>query len=474
MSFRQSCRAKGGAFSLVLASFGRCDTVLSAGYASVSPNRNNEFQTSDSTISQGAEGGLRTRLGRGLTGITGAAVLVAVALTAACGSAIKPGQADGGTPPAEMAALDRDRHVSTLAKTPGRRLPGAVVSSRFDAAERASVTMASLESDPELVLRRPAVPQQAAPSGRAVTQLVSFATAPFPYDGAVPGRGPFLDAGSGARQGHRTARGGILWQDQTFGDDRVLVHIPAGFDPRRQAVMVVFFHGHGATLERDVRDRQQVAEQITASGANAVLVAPQFAYDARDSSAGKFWTERGFRSFLDEAGRKLAGMSGDAASARAFARMPVVLIAYSGGFVPAAWSLKDMGADPRMRGVLLLDALYGEEEKFASWIGSSRSAFFVSAYTRYTQRHNANLKSMLAARGIASETGLPETLSRGGVSFVATGAEAVHQDYVTQAWTAFPIKDVLARLPELYLRDPEATASLGPRGRRRSADAESR
>lgn len=404
----------------------------------------------------------------------GAASFVAVVLTAACGSVGKPQQASNGSPPVAMAALDQDRHVSTLAKSPGRRLPGAVVSARSDAAERASVTMASLDSDPEPIVRQPAVPHQAAPGGREVTQLVSFETAPFPYDGMVPGRGPFLDTEAGGRRGHRTARGGVLWQDRTFGDDRVLVHIPAGFDPRRQAVMVVFFHGHGATLERDVRDRQRVADQIAASGANAVLVAPQFAYDARDSSAGKFWAERGFRDFLDEAGRRLSALSGDPSSARAFARMPVVLVAYSGGYVPAAWSLKDMGADSRMRGVVLLDALYGEEERFASWIGNARSAFFVSAYTRYTQGHNANLRSMLAARGIDAGSHLGESLSRGGVTFLATGAEANHQDYVTRAWADDPIRDVLARLPELYLRDPDTVASIGSRARRRDAVADPR
>ena len=70
--------------------------------------------------------------------------------------------------------------------------------------------------------------------------------------------------------------------------------------------MVVFFHGHGANLARDVRDRQQVPAQITAAGTNAVLVAPQFAVDAADSSAGKFWEPNGFRRFLDEAAVKLA------------------------------------------------------------------------------------------------------------------------------------------------------------------------
>jgi len=69
----------------------------------------------------------------------------------------------------------------------------------------------------------------------------------------------------------------VLWESQIFSDDRVLLHIPPSFNPKRPAVMVVFFHGHGANLAKDVRDRRQVPAQITAAGVNAVLVAPQFA-----------------------------------------------------------------------------------------------------------------------------------------------------------------------------------------------------
>ena len=76
------------------------------------------------------------------------------------------------------------------------------------------------------------------------------------------------------------SRGGTYWEDQTYSDQRVLLHIPKGFDPRRPALMVVFFHGNEATLERDVRNRQAVPRQITESGLNAVLVAPQFAVNA--------------------------------------------------------------------------------------------------------------------------------------------------------------------------------------------------
>ena len=96
--------------------------------------------------------------------------------------------------------------------------------------------------------------------------------------------------------------------------------------------MVVFFHGHGANLARDVRDRQQVPAQITAGGVNAVLVAPQFAVNAADSSAGKFWEPNGFQRFLDEAAVKLARMYGDPRTVFTFATMPIVIVAYSGGF----------------------------------------------------------------------------------------------------------------------------------------------
>ena len=159
----------------------------------------------------------------------------------------------------------------------------------------------------------------------------------------MPGSGrPFLNAGDQSRRGHVNFRGHVLWESQTFSDDRVLLHIPPGFDPRRPAVMVVFFHGHGANLARDVRDRQLVPAQITGAGANAVLVAPQFAVDAANSSAGKFWEPNGFKRFLDEAAVKLAYMYGDPRSAAAFSRMPIVIVAYSGGFGPTL-SVLDRG-----------------------------------------------------------------------------------------------------------------------------------
>ncbi len=86
------------------------------------------------------------------------------------------------------------------------------------------------------------------------------------------------------------------------------MHVPEHFDVRKPGVIVVFFHGNGATLERDVRDRQLVPQQVTDSGANAILLAPQMAVDAADSSAGKFWQAGGLKRFMEES----AGPSGPA------------------------------------------------------------------------------------------------------------------------------------------------------------------
>jgi len=281
------------------------------------------------------------------------------------------------------------------------------------------------------------------------TLLADFATAPFPYDGKLPG-GPlsFWNVTAGKRKGHRTASGRILWEDATYRDDRVLLHIPRQFNVNRPAVMVVFFHGHGATLGRDVRDRQKVPAQISASGTNAVLVAPQFAVDARDSSAGKFWEPGGFNRFTREAAQKLATLYGDPAAAQTFANMPIVIVAYSGGYQAAAWCLKVGGVESRLKGVVLLDALYGELDKFAGWIAANKSGFFVSAYTGSTRQRNMTLRSMLDQKHVAVGTNLQPSRLRNGVTFLPTSSKINHTNFVTRAWTDYPIADVLTRLEE--------------------------
>ncbi|HTB00575.1 MAG TPA: alpha/beta hydrolase [Bradyrhizobium sp.] len=332
----------------------------------------------------------------------------------------------------------RDRYPAPN-ETFGQLQPGDAPAKRTAQAQPAPYRVASLA---------PTLPYQRPPK-EDLTTLVSLKSSAFPYLGNNPRTDqPFLNVSQDGRRGHRSYGGRVFWQDQTFNDSRTLMHIPENFDVRKPGVIVVFFHGNGATLERDVRDRQQVPQQISDSGVNAVLLAPQLAVDAADSSAGKFWQPGALKRFIDESAGHLAELYGDPNAAKAFANMPVILVGYSGGFEPTAWSLDVGGLGNRVRGVFLLDAVYGELDKFASWIENNRSGFFVSAYTRYTQRHDRELIAMLREKGIATSDELDGPLRPGSVVFVKSPDGVTHRSYVTRAWTENPVKEVLVRMAE--------------------------
>ncbi len=310
---------------------------------------------------------------------------------------------------------------------------------------------ASAPSGPAVTTSAPATePAQFSNEGGVDVAYVEFRNSAFPYHGDVPaseegGGGPFLNVDENGRLGHKSPRGGVHWENETYNDRRVLVAASPNFDPKAPGVIVVYFHGNNATLARDVVGRQQTPRQVAASRLNAILVAPQMAVDARDSSAGNFWREGAFAAFLDEAESKIAHLYPSATRAD-FARMPVVIVAYSGGYLPAAFSLAHGGARERVKGVVLLDALYGEPEKFARWIEQERGrAFFVSAYSSSSKSENAALRERLERDGVPTVAGVPATLGPGVIAFVDSG-DVGHDDFVNYAWTSDPITDVLARV----------------------------
>jgi hypothetical protein len=304
---------------------------------------------------------------------------------------------------------------------------------------------------------------------QAVTRILPFRWAPFPYRGAGDdGRTPFFNVveGKGKRRGRMSAAGEVLWEDAVFSDAGVLLHVPPAFDPRQPARIVVFFHGHGSSIDR-VASEMELARQLAQSDVNAVLVAPQFAREAADSSPGKFWQAGAFARFLQEAILRLT----DAAAANVAERprvaaalkaAPVVLVAFSGGYKPAAFVLDRGGANARLSGVVLLDALYDEEERFARWFAAQRGrSFLVSLYTESTAARQAILMDMLRARRIPFATGLPGALHPGSAAFVACGPIQRHMRFVLEGPPRDPVRVVLAAT-----RPPPPLAKTPARGKR--------
>jgi hypothetical protein len=351
----------------------------------------------------------------------------------------------------------KDRFPTTSESLVQQQPADAAPARRSAQAQPAPYRVASLT--PQVPFEHPAARED-------LTTLVSLKSSAFPYLGNNPHTDePFLNVSKGDRRGHRSYGGRVYWQDETFNDNRVLMHIPENFDVNKPGVIVVFFHGNGATLERDVRDRQMVPQQISDSGVNAVLLAPQLAVNAADSSAGKFWQPGGLKRFVAESTEHLAALYGDPDAAKAFANMPVIIVGYSGGFVPTAWSLEVGGLGNRVRGVFLLDAVYGELDKFASWIENNRSGFFVSSYTHYTERHDRDLMHMLRDKGIAISEHMDGPLRPGSVVFVETPEGVTHRDYVTHAWTENPLKEVLVKMAATPGLTRVAASASSPAGR---------
>ena len=289
----------------------------------------------------------------------------------------------------------------------------------------------------------------AAPPASGVHDMVAFSDSPFPFDGMVPEQNvPFLQRDTDGRLFHLSPRGGKLYADATYSDRRSLLFMPPAFDPAKpDAAIVLFLHGNLATLG-EVESQQKVSRQLAASRMNAALVAPQMATKALDSSAGRFYEPGFFEAYLHEAAVHFAERSGGRFDAALLDRLPVVIVAFSGGYLPTAFTLhyaQERG-DTRIAGVILLDAMFGETQKFEDWILRERApTFFVSAYSKASARLNEEVATAMRTQGVNVRDALPRTLAAGDVVFQASPS-VTHEDFVTQAWTANPLADVLARV----------------------------
>ena len=276
------------------------------------------------------------------------------------------------------------------------------------------------------------------------TRLVAMRHSAFPYDGMMPGGStPFLDSRQHGQWGHTSSRGGFNTQASTYSDKRSLLHVPKAFNPRKPACLVVFFHGNRARLEPDVIKRQRVPVQLDASKLNGALIAPQLAVNVNDSSAGHFWTPDFFARYIAEAEHHLAKQTGH--PEKALAALPIVIVAYSGGYYPTIFSLEQGGATQRIKGVVLLDALFGEGERFADWITEHhKRVFFATAYSAASKAENLALKAYLTRKALRFPA-WPVRLTKGTVCFI-DATKAVHDDFVSQAWVDDPLAQILGRI----------------------------
>ncbi|MGE0154713.1 MAG: hypothetical protein AB7R90_19000 [Reyranellaceae bacterium] len=274
----------------------------------------------------------------------------------------------------------------------------------------------------------------------------SLASAPFPYDGPTPdGSRPFFDTRDPRtrQRAHTTGDGAVLPEHPHYTDDRVLFHLPPGFDPARPFEILVFFHGHGSEIERSVGQDMDLPGQVDRARRNLVLIAPQLAREAPDSSPGKLGQPDGLKNLLDEAAPLLAQRSGG--KEEAFRAAPVILSAFSGGYRSVAFSLARGGAEERIRGVLLLDAVYGDIRHFADWmLRHWHDGFFVGLAGPSTRQGQEELRAVLAQRQRRPRGWLPARIRPGVQALVEVATE--HTELPKAGPPPWPLLTMLRRL----------------------------
>jgi hypothetical protein len=156
-----------------------------------------------------------------------------------------------------------------------------------------------------------------------------------------------------------------------YRDDTVIVFVPVHFrfQDDEGVATLVHMHGHTTTAERAMV-AHQLREQVADSKQNAVLVVPQLAVMAADSSCGRLESPGGLERLLQEAvytaSHEARSTLGDSAFPRDAPLGTTCVSAHSGGYHAAACCLRVGGVD--VRETYLFDALYAEVDTFRDWV----------------------------------------------------------------------------------------------------------
>jgi hypothetical protein len=204
---------------------------------------------------------------------------------------------------------------------------------------------------------------------------------------------------------------------RTPGAPSVIVHAPPGWNPGAPLHLVVFLHGYNGCVNvlmaagrspckpgAPERDGWDLGAHHDAAGTNTLFVVPQLAFAQRNGKPGAFAAAGGFRAFLEELLRQ--GLGKQLGGPRRFKDIAsLTLIAHSGAYQAALAIAEQGGVRAQLKAIVLLDALYGETDRYAELIERWRGLRFVSLYLeRGTPRSESQRLYQRLTRTLGAET----------------------------------------------------------------------
>ena len=233
------------------------------------------------------------------------------------------------------------------------------------------------------------------------------------------------------RAQEHTYEGKAYPADVHYSDRTVAIFVPKGFRAGDETSLVFYFHGWRNNVD-DTLQKFRVAEQLAASGVNAVLVLAEGPRNSPDSFGGKLEETGVFASLVNDVLSTLKAR-GIVASTKPG---PIVLAGHSGAYRVMAFILTRGGLTANIREVYLFDALYGQTEKFAHWIDRSGDKL-IDIYTPEGGTRDESLSLMDDLRAwdipfaaVPESAVTPELLRKNRLVFIDSVLE--HNDVVAK------------------------------------------
>ena len=285
--------------------------------------------------------------------------------------------------------------------------------------------------------------------------FAEFKNSAFPYHGVDPGRGrPLEVAPVPQRRRQRPARPFLARGTACSGRIRPTTIATCCSPPRPISTPTRPARWSSSSMATTPRssatwcERQQTVRQLAQANLNAVLVAPQMAVDAADSSAGNFWRPGAFAQFLDEADGKLAALYPQRLARRVppHAGDPRRLQRRLSARRLFARLRRRRRPHPRRRAVRR--ALWRARQirpldRIRNRPGVLRQRLFRLVEGRATSR----CRRASSATAFPPRAPCPPSSARAS-SPSSTRATSSHDDFVSVAWTSDPLRDVLSRVAQ--------------------------
>jgi len=165
--------------------------------------------------------------------------------------------------------------------------------------------------------------------------------------------------------------------NEHYNDNSVLLIIPRNLNRKGKIDLIFWFHGWNNNIDTALKF-YEIEKQFIASKRNAILVMAETAKNAPDSYGGKLENSGVFKALVSDIMAKLKE-HGTVNQKSELGN--IVLAGHSGAYRIIAFIL-ERGKVP-VEEVYLFDALYGQTDKFMSWIQQDKGHHFVNWYTNH-------------------------------------------------------------------------------------------